>query len=238
MSDLFKKIRYGLGVLILFIFAFFFSNSPLTDSVSQESAQSEVNEQSYSVEAEAESVEEERAEAESVEKERAEAESVEEERAEAEQVQAVSAEAEQVEKEQAETEAEGYGLTEAEREADMQAASEVVSEDGSYTSKDEVALYLHLYHHLPSNYITKDEAKELGWISSKGNLWDVAPGKSIGGSRFGNYERQLPDAKNRHYYECDIDFDGQYRNASRIIYSDDGLVFYTEDHYETFEQLY
>lgn len=113
-----------------------------------------------------------------------------------------------------------------------------VEEDGSYTSKDEVAVYIHTYGKLPSNYITKKEAKALGWVSKEGNLDEVAPGKSIGGDKFGNYEGMLPKEDGRQYYECDIDFDGTYRNEKRIIYSDDGLIFYTEDHYETFEQLY
>ena len=113
-----------------------------------------------------------------------------------------------------------------------------VSEDGTYTSKEEVAEYIHLYGHLPSNYITKKEAEALGWDSREGNLWEVAPDMSIGGSRFGNYEGSLPDKDGRKYFECDIDFDGGYRGAKRIIYSNDGLVFYTEDHYRTFEQLY
>ncbi|MBP3912836.1 MAG: ribonuclease [Lachnospiraceae bacterium] len=111
-----------------------------------------------------------------------------------------------------------------------------VEEDGEYTSKDEVALYIHLYGHLPSNYITKKEAQDLGW--SGGYLWDYAPGKSIGGSRFGNYEGNLPDAKGRKYFECDIDYSGKKRGAKRIVYSNDGLIYYTEDHYETFEKLY
>lgn len=113
-----------------------------------------------------------------------------------------------------------------------------VKEDGTYTSKEEVAVYIHTYGHLPSNYITKSEAKELGWVSNKGNLDEVAPGKSIGGDKFGNYDKMLPEEEGRQYYECDIDFDGGYRNDKRIIYSDDGLIFYTGDHYETFEQLY
>ncbi len=113
-----------------------------------------------------------------------------------------------------------------------------VEEDGEYTGKEEVALYIHLYGHLPDNYITKREAEDLGWVSREGNLYEVAPGKSIGGSRFGNYEGQLPEKNGRKYYECDIDFDGTYRNAKRIIYSNDGLVYYTEDHYKTFERLY
>lgn len=117
-------------------------------------------------------------------------------------------------------------------------SSWTVSEDGTYSSKDEVALYLHLYGHLPDNYITKKEAEALGWQSNKGNLWDVAPEKSIGGDRFGNYEGLLPSAKGRQYQECDIDFDGGYRNSKRIIFSNDGLIYYTEDHYESFEHLY
>ena len=113
-----------------------------------------------------------------------------------------------------------------------------VSEDGTYTTKEEVAEYLYLYGHLPSNFITKKEAKKLGWVSSEGNLWDVAPGMSIGGDYFGNYEGNLPEADDRDYYECDIDFDGSYRGAKRIVFSNDGLIYYTEDHYEAFELLY
>ena len=113
-----------------------------------------------------------------------------------------------------------------------------VTEDGEYTSRDAVALYIHQYGRLPGNYITKKQAQALGWVSKEGNLWQVAPGKSIGGDRFGNYEGNLPEAEGRQYYECDIDFDGAYRNAKRILYSNDGLIFYTDDHYETFTQLY
>lgn len=113
-----------------------------------------------------------------------------------------------------------------------------VKEDGTYTSKEEVAVYLHTYGKLPSNYITKKEAKELGWVSTEGNLGEVAPGKSIGGDKFGNYDKMLPEEDGRTFWECDIDYDGGARNAKRIVYSNDGLIFYTEDHYETFEQLY
>lgn len=118
------------------------------------------------------------------------------------------------------------------------APEETVSEDGTYTSPEEVALYLHLYGHLPSNYITKKEAEAAGWDSSKGNLWEVADGMSIGGSRFGNYEGELPDKEGRKWYECDVNYEGGYRGAERLVYSSDGLIYYTADHYETFEQLY
>lgn len=120
----------------------------------------------------------------------------------------------------------------------MAESAPLLAEDGSYTSKEEVALYLHTYGHLPDNYISKKEAQELGWDSKKGNLGEVAPGKSIGGSHYGNYEGQLPEKDGRKYYECDLEYDGGYRGAKRLVYSNDGLVFYTEDHYETFEQLY
>lgn len=121
---------------------------------------------------------------------------------------------------------------------DAQTAEVPLSEDGTYTSKEEVAEYIALYGHLPDNFITKNEAKALGWVSSKGNLGEVAPGKSIGGDYFGNFEGHLPEKKGRDYHECDIDSNGGYRGAKRIVYSNDGLIYYTEDHYETFELLY
>ena len=121
---------------------------------------------------------------------------------------------------------------------DIEDSRDDITEDGTYTTKEEVAEYLHTYGHLPSNYITKRAAKELGWVSNEGNLDEVAPGMSIGGDYFGNYEGNLPETGDRDYYECDIDFDGTYRNGKRIIYSNDGLIYYTEDHYETFELLY
>ena len=113
-----------------------------------------------------------------------------------------------------------------------------VREDGEYTSKEEVAEYIYLYEHLPDNFITKKEAKALGWDSKAGNLGEVAPGKSIGGDYFGNFEGLLSEEDGRDYYECDIDSDGGYRNAKRIVFSNDGLIYYTEDHYESFELLY
>lgn len=113
-----------------------------------------------------------------------------------------------------------------------------IVEDGEYTTKEDVAEYIYLYNHLPSNFITKDDAKKLGWVSNEGNLWEVAPGKSIGGDYFGNFEGILPKKSGRKYYECDIDFEGKYRNSKRIVYSNDGLIYYTDDHYESFDLLY
>ena len=113
-----------------------------------------------------------------------------------------------------------------------------VDENGRYTSPEDVALYIHLYGKLPSNFITKNKAKDLGWDSSKGNLWDVTDQMSIGGDRFGNYEGLLPQAEGRTWKECDVNYEGGYRGAERILYSNDGLIYYTNDHYKTFTQLY
>ena len=115
--------------------------------------------------------------------------------------------------------------------------AETLSEDGTYTTKEDVALYIHLYGHLPDNFITKKEAEKLGWPG--GSLEPYAPGMCIGGSRFGNYEGLLPEAEGRSYTECDIDTLGaKSRGAKRIVFSNDGLIYYTEDHYASFELLY
>lgn len=112
-----------------------------------------------------------------------------------------------------------------------------IDEDGEYTSKEDVALYIHTYGKLPQNFIKKNEAKKLGWEG--GSLEPYAPGRSIGGDRFGNYEGLLPEAEGRRYTECDIDTMGRSsRGAKRIVFSNDGLIYYTGDHYKSFELLY
>ncbi|MBP8036263.1 MAG: ribonuclease [Negativicutes bacterium] len=107
-----------------------------------------------------------------------------------------------------------------------------------YSTANEVAAYIHKFRQLPPNFISKLEAQKLGWDQAKGNLWQVADRKSIGGDRFANREGKLPVASGRQYYECDIDYRGGFRGAKRLVYSNDGLVFYSEDHYKTFRQLY
>ena len=121
--------------------------------------------------------------------------------------------------------------------ADMPDETAQIDEDASYTTKDDVALYIHTYGHLPDNFITKKDAQALGWPG--GSLEPCAPGKYIGGSRFGNYEGLLSEADGRTYTECDIDTLGaDSRGAKRIVFSNDGLIYYTEDHYKSFELLY
>ena len=116
-------------------------------------------------------------------------------------------------------------------------AAKSIDEDGVYDSKEDVAEYIHLYGHLPSNYITKKQAQSAGWTG--GELEDDCPGKCIGGDYFGNREGLLPKAKGRRYTECDINTLGaRSRGAERIIFSNDGLIYYTDDHYESFTLLY
>ncbi len=131
---------------------------------------------------------------------------------------------EQMPKEQSAKEAAGTGIQ--------------VEKGLSYSTKDEVAAYIHEFKELPPNYITKKEAQNSGWDNARGNLWKVTDRKSIGGDHFGNREGLLPEADYRQYYECDINYQGGFRSDERIVYSDDGLIFYTDDHYQTFEQLY
>ena len=116
-------------------------------------------------------------------------------------------------------------------------SKELLDEDGWYYSAADVSLYLYLYNHLPENFITKDEAEELGWEG--GSVEKYVPGYAICGDKFGNREGLLPKADGRQYYECDIDTDGaDSRGAKRIVYSNDGLIYYTDDHYESFTLLY
>lgn len=113
----------------------------------------------------------------------------------------------------------------------------LLPEDGSYTTKEDVALYLIQYGHLPSNFITKKEAEKAGWTG--GSVEQVLPGMCIGGDYFGNYEGLLPKAKGRTWTECDINTLGKKsRGAERLIFSNDGLIYYTDDHYDSFTQLY
>ena len=115
-------------------------------------------------------------------------------------------------------------------------AVEVVR-DGEYTSKEDVAAYVRKFSGaLPKNFITKNRARELGWQG--GPLEPYAPGKSIGGDRFGNYERRLPALNGGFYKECDIDTKGKPRGAKRLVFTSKGKrIYYSDDHYRTFKEV-
>lgn len=112
-----------------------------------------------------------------------------------------------------------------------------IDEKGSYIEKDQVARYIHIYNKLPNNFITKEEAMKLGW-KQKGTLDKVAPGKSIGGDKFGNFEKNLPVKTGVKYSECDIDYVMGNRGPKRLVFSNDGSIYYSNNHYENFEKLY
>ena len=118
------------------------------------------------------------------------------------------------------------------------AVPEPTATPGPLEEAQRIADYFFEHGELPENFITKKQAQALGWDNMVNYVSDVAPGKSIGGDYFGNYEQKLPVVKGRKYYEADCFYRGGRRNAYRIIYSTDGHVWYTEDHYETFVELF
>ena len=105
-----------------------------------------------------------------------------------------------------------------------------------YYDLTNVVLYLEAYGELPDNYITKSEARALGWEG--GSVENYRAGAAIGGDYFGNREGLLPEAEGRRYTECDIDTNGYgSRGSRRLVFSNDGLYFYTSDHYESFSEV-
>ena len=128
-------------------------------------------------------------------------------------------------------ESESQGTDEADRINDLPTYGEY------YYDLEHVVLYLEVYSELPPNYITKEEARSLGWEG--GSVEKYREGAAIGGDRFGNREGLLPEKKGRSYTECDIDTDGySSRGSRRLVFSSDGLYFYTSDHYETFKEIF
>ena len=120
--------------------------------------------------------------------------------------------------------------------ADLSTDADLPTYGEYYYDLENVVLYLYVYDELPPNYITKDEARALGWEG--GSVEDYLEGAAIGGDRFGNREGLLPEAAGRSYTECDIDTDGYgSRGARRLVFSSDGLYFYSSDHYESFDEV-
>ena len=118
------------------------------------------------------------------------------------------------------------------------AVPEVTATPGPMDEAQKLADYIFEYGKLPENFITKKEAQARGWQDQYRYVGDIEPGLCIGGDYFGNYERKLPVVKGRKYYEADCFYQGGPRNEYRIIYSTDGHVWFTGDHYETFIELF
>lgn len=117
-------------------------------------------------------------------------------------------------------------------------AVDIEADYEKYSSYTAVAEYIHTYNKLPGNYLTKSAAQSLGWDSGSGNLWKVTDHMSIGGDTFFNREGLLPEAPGRTWKECDVNYNGGFRGAERLVYSNDGLIYYTKDHYASFIRLY
>ncbi|PHM27417.1 ribonuclease [Xenorhabdus budapestensis] len=105
------------------------------------------------------------------------------------------------------------------------------------TEHHRVADYVHQHNRLPDYYITKKQARRLGWDASKGNLCEILPGKAIGGDRFSNRENKLPNQRDRQWFEADVNYNCGRRGSNRLLYSNDGLIYLTLDHYKTFTKL-
>ena len=122
--------------------------------------------------------------------------------------------------------------------AEATAAPGPTATPGPEEAAQALAEYLFEHGELPENFITKKEAERLGWKTTYRYVSDLGPGITIGGDYFGNYEQKLPAVKGRKYAEADCYYQGGPRNEYRIIYSNDGHVWYTGDHYNTFTELF
>ena len=103
--------------------------------------------------------------------------------------------------------------------------------------KDGVDLYVALHGALPNSYISEAEAEAQGWKKWLGNLAEVLPGRMIGGKIYRNRDHGLPESDGRIWHEADFDYVNGYRNTCRLLYSNDGLLFVTYDHYLTFFEI-
>ena len=106
--------------------------------------------------------------------------------------------------------------------------------DKGYSGAD---AYIFYFGYLPDYYIDKATAMEAGWKTTHKNLSSLFPGKMIGGDVFENNNAKLPSSPGRIWYEADINYIGGKRNRQRLVYSNDGLIFVTYDHFNTFYEI-
>lgn len=129
------------------------------------------------------------------------------------------------------TEATQYGSTSSNTQSKGNASSQSIDQ---LTEEKKVISYVKQNHRLPDYYITKNEARKLGWNPSKGNLCEILPGKAIGGDHFSNREQRLPQGEK--YFEADVNYNCGNRNSDRIIFTGNGDIYLTKDHYKSFEK--
>ncbi len=119
----------------------------------------------------------------------------------------------------------------------VEAVTAIAAGTATKAGAEGVDLYVALHGSLPAQYLTQAEAKNAGWNKLLGNLAEVLPGRLIGGDVFENRKHKLPESLGRIWYEADFDYDGGYRNNCRLLYSNDGLLFVTYDHYMSFYEI-
>lgn len=119
----------------------------------------------------------------------------------------------------------------------VEAMSAIAAGTATNAGTDGVDVYVALHGMLPDYYLTQQEAKKLGWKKHLGNLAEVLPGKMIGGKRYRNHDKRLPEIPGRIWYEADFEYTSGFRNDCRLLYSNDGLLFVTYDHYATFYEI-
>lgn len=90
---------------------------------------------------------------------------------------------------------------------------------------------------LPEYYLTRDDASSLGWNPNKNTLDNIASNRMIFGGQYFNKTGHLPEKKGRIWYEADINYISGKRNSERIVFSNDGLIFVTYNHYKTFAEI-
>ena len=119
----------------------------------------------------------------------------------------------------------------------VEAVTAIVAGTATSDGTNGVDMFVATYGKLPDNYLGKKNAQKMGWDPKQGNLAEVLPGMLIGGDRYKNRDGRLPEAPGRVWYEADFDYTGGYRNDCRLLYSNDGLIFVTYDHYATFYEI-
>jgi len=123
------------------------------------------------------------------------------------------------------------------RPAGSEASTSSRDDISALTQQQRVAGYLHQHQQLPPLYLKKSEARRQGWDPARGNLCEALPGRAIGGDRFSNREGRLPDGQGRRWFEADVNYQCGRRGSDRMLYSSDGLIYVTRDHYRHFEQV-